>query len=1621
MNFRNKIFNSLNNVDLIEILNNFFNNNKLNNNLKLLEKKKNNINNNSSLFNQYCNKSFFKPKIISNELNTLNKYNHMKTILTNITNNDNNNSNSNANNNINPTIITPIPIYCICFSDDDDIFFTGDNNGLIKIFSTKTGQLIDIFNHHSSPVNDLIYYNNFLISCSEDQTVNIYNINSLELINTYEFDESIIRICGYDYFFNNKNKKIILVCSQSGKIYYINLDFLNFNNNVNNFDSNNNSNSNIGKFYFDKKIIEIYNLKKVRSIELKSISFNNSIGIIVCGYNDGLISVWDINSILNYSIIKKKFILEFNQYIFFLDYIHDSTVHIVEFNSNNNDYFLTGGVDGLVLIWYVKKDVISGIRNKNFFKKNSSIICIYKIEESSDRIRCSVNVSIWSKIKNYVISIISSKPRKKGIHSNLNNNNNNNNNVNNNNNMDIDNNSEDNNNNNNANKRTSALIIYSLALNKIIRKYTSNNSVLSLNDECFILESHPIYESIILTVTGNNNIILFNFITGTIIKKFKENNYFFSNVVNEEILPAEGKFSLKGDYFVISTYLGFISIYSIYSRNSYLTTNMNQFLQKDFDNQQNNINNENDNENIINLNKIFSKFVNMYNLPYIYESPYSYYKLNQINLFMDSIVKKYKITKKEIKNIYLKSNYHTYLKYFNKRKIECIKEEEIYKNSLIDNNNYNISSNNNNNNDEANENNNNNEDDNSSDDDNYNNNSGGNNSSSEDSYIESDKLSEEDKMVIDEADNENNNNSNNFNNRSRYSASVNNNNNYYSLRDRSNANNNSRSRHSNNSSSVYNINNNNNVGYSLRNRNNNIRNNNYLRTRFRINNNHVDNDFNDNDDDSFDDDNNNNNHKRRLILKNRRRSFTLETNSNQNNNLINRNNNNNNNLIIDDDIEINTSNNFNNENNNNNKNNNFSDSDEDYIEDINNNNNYEDDNENKNLDENEIDKLYKTAFNEINNSHRHHHHSNSNSNSLNINNNNNSLKENAKIILNNLSGKKLCFFCNFIEEKTVGPFCYLSEENKIIFSDNNNNNNEIYIGLNCLLNNNDFIQYKNNNNKFLLLESINNILINDKICYRCGSSYATKKCNSCSKYFHGNFCIEKLCLYSDKDYKCLECYRKDYYNNNFIENQNDFDNINVDYNNIDRTFFFNSVINMNSYFPQLNEKVYFILQPYQNFLIENFGYIIFSFEDINKKIFFWEDEIEFYKNPFLCEVVEIKYEFLNKNSLFILKEIYGKKLKENVKIIIRLKLKVINENNENNNEIEIIFLENSQLEFIIRKDIYDYNKSFYENNILNVFSNNNNNNIKENILINIKLDEIYQQKIIKIENFENNNYFKNSLYNSIQAEYFSNDNNNNENNNLNSDKNENEPEFLSFWEIYQENFKFKIEKNFNQNLIYNYLNNLYIKHENKLNIFYFKVDEIKDSAYNYYNIIEVPMFLELIFERLKNNYYLNKESFLFDFNLLLNNAIKYNKEESEVVLNAKKLFNKINNKIQEMFNNNNNNNNNNLNQNNNEKNINKNFVGKKKKRMIKEINIENLDIIDIESDSFEEGKMNLRKRKNTNNNNNNSIISLNNSNSFVNSNNNKSINLMEDNNNNNVSKKKKSKKKKRKNNFQLNL
>ena len=589
---------------------------------------------------------------------TLQNYKFMKSMLGHITIVDN-------------TIINPVPIYCVSYSSNDEMIFTGDNNGLIKIWSTLTGQLIDVFKYHDKPVNDILLIKDFLISCSEDQTMVIWDTKFLQLKKIYNFDESIVRVVDYEYSLHSIVHHVIIASSLSGKLYIIDLNEEiqnNFSNDEESFPT---------KIYFDKQIIEKYELKKIKSIHQTSTVANNQCGILISGFSDGLMSVWDIQTILDDHFKKHKFIHEFEKYVIFLEYVHNSVIHLSEF-STNNDYFITGSMDGNVLVWLVRKDKLINIRNIRNSNKTMTpyefpIYCVSTISESEDRTRCNVNVVIWTKNSNYVVAIISSKQRKRIIDKNKDSNHN------------INTNHEQPEDNSHSSKRTSSLIVYSIHSKKIIRKYNEQNGF-NCHDECFVLESHPIFENVILTISGMNHIILFNFISGTIIKQFVENNYFFTNI-SQNIIASEGKFSSKGDSFVITTFLGFISIFSIYSKNSFSTTYMNQFTSKEFSNNSSIIQSNNDS---ISLNSLFPQNVNMYNLPYIVEAPYSHIKLLQIESLKSLIQKKYNMTENEINQRYLRNNYEHYALNYNDRRIECEKEEKAFEQSEQDNMNYRI-------------------------------------------------------------------------------------------------------------------------------------------------------------------------------------------------------------------------------------------------------------------------------------------------------------------------------------------------------------------------------------------------------------------------------------------------------------------------------------------------------------------------------------------------------------------------------------------------------------------------------------------------------------------------------------------------------------------------------------------------------------------------------------------------------------------------------------------------------------------------------------------------------------------------------------------------------------------
>ena len=177
----------------------------------------------------------------------------------------------------------------------------------------------------------------------------------------------------------------------------------------------------------------------------------------------------------------------------------------------------------------------------------------------------------------------------------------------------------------------------------------------------------------------------------------------------------------------------------------------------------------------------------------------------------------------------------------------------------------------------------------------------------------------------------------------------------------------------------------------------------------------------------------------------------------------------------------------------------------------------------------------------------------------------------------------------------VGPF-YLDEKIKKIFNENNSKKElkEIYLDINCLS-----IKEKFDiNNKKDLIHYIEAILKIKKTCFRCGSLYATQKCNSCSKYFHANLCLEQLTEIYNEERFCLDCYKKKI--SEKIDHRVKFSK-KIRYNLYPKNYFLQNKIYNSQYYPQLSEEVYFILHAYLNFLKSHKEYILF---ELDNTIFF---------------------------------------------------------------------------------------------------------------------------------------------------------------------------------------------------------------------------------------------------------------------------------------------------------------------------------------------------------------------------------------------------------------------------------
>jgi WD40 repeat protein len=201
----------------------------------------------------------------------------------------------------------------------------------------------------------------------------------------------------------------------------------------------------INRLYLESKIIERYSLKKQKNNMQQSCMVAGGDGLLINGYNEGLLCIWDLKKILKEIIDNKRFLCNFEQYLIFLEYVHNAMIHICEFNkiTGPGSHFITGSIDGNVLIWKIQSEALdhfrtlenpshtynisSLINTKDIISRNMSInisnsqknnftypiFNIFKISETDKRTRSSVNACAWTCQNNYLIALISSKPKGK--------------------------------------------------------------------------------------------------------------------------------------------------------------------------------------------------------------------------------------------------------------------------------------------------------------------------------------------------------------------------------------------------------------------------------------------------------------------------------------------------------------------------------------------------------------------------------------------------------------------------------------------------------------------------------------------------------------------------------------------------------------------------------------------------------------------------------------------------------------------------------------------------------------------------------------------------------------------------------------------------------------------------------------------------------------------------------------------------------------------------------------------------------------------------------------------------------------------------------------------------------
>ncbi|KRX10943.1 WD40-repeat-containing domain [Pseudocohnilembus persalinus] len=434
-----------------------------------------------------------------------------------------------------------IPVQALTYDKSGQFLFSADSEGLIKVFSSQTGLLLNNFKGHTKAIYviEISPCNRYLLSCSSDTTARIwdfYDGRPLAVLKG-ETDDPF----GSGNWFKIEDQLFLVISSDKGYVYiYREEDFIN----------------NMGVLNDEQFCLKLKMPWKSKVINGKIVNQDkNEVYNIQChpqGYlticlESGEIYVYEkLQNFHKNSSETRRQIKKYENII--LDE-HQDCCKVISWNPSGN-ILISASKDGTCKFWKWNPKSLNDNKNlkSDFQIELNEEQILFKNENRHKKNYYTSECSsiAWSLKGNYVIITFYKQPKK----------------------------------NNDYNDIYSFMCIYSMKENKILHWLSSQNTPLKFTDVIWIIEPHPLREEVVLSADESGQIAIWDIKMGVLLNTFQEKGYAMKwPQLDLPILDA--RFNPSGQQFAVCTSFGTLSIYGLGNSDFYKICPTEQFFASD--------------------------------------------------------------------------------------------------------------------------------------------------------------------------------------------------------------------------------------------------------------------------------------------------------------------------------------------------------------------------------------------------------------------------------------------------------------------------------------------------------------------------------------------------------------------------------------------------------------------------------------------------------------------------------------------------------------------------------------------------------------------------------------------------------------------------------------------------------------------------------------------------------------------------------------------------------------------------------------------------------------------------------------------------------------------------------